>query len=84
MMNRRQLYWGNIITTRNVLAGVSVSEAGPQPGTGKPGQLPPGNFCKHDGICSLHEKIFLETVLPLRKRLPKTTFLHTYVLRHIG
>jgi len=43
-MNRRQLYWGNIITTRNVLAGVSVSEAGPQPGTGKPGNYPPEIF----------------------------------------
>jgi len=31
-----------------------------------------------------HEKIFHETVLPLKKLLLKTTFPHTYALRHIG
>ena len=31
---------------------------GPQPGTGKPGNCPPGNFCKHDGVHLLHTKSF--------------------------
>jgi len=31
-----------------------------------------------------HEKLFLETGLPLSELLLKTTFSHTYVLRHIG
>ena len=81
MMNRRQLYWGNIITTRNVLAGVSVSEAGPQPGTGN---YPPEIFANMMVFVLYMKRFFSKLCYLYVNVFPRQPFCIRYVLRHIG
>jgi len=58
-------------------AGPGGTAPGPQPGTGKPGNCPPEIFANMMPFTYLTWKVFLETALPLRELLLKTTLTHT-------
>jgi len=73
-----------VAKTLVMTAKAACSKAGPQPGTGKLGIAPPGNFCKHDGIHVLHAKCYFLRLRYLNVNFfLRQLFRIRFVLRHI-